>query len=131
MEQAGAISGHRAHLDAKALGLTFEALVFVTMAGADRRTVDAFEQAVAAVPHVQQAERLFGDPDYLLRRPNACCGVRRQVRSRSCDGGCARSRPSIRGGGGGWRTSCYAAAGTWSTTSGSAGCGARRACVGR
>jgi DNA-binding Lrp family transcriptional regulator len=37
------------------------------MRGADRETVDAFEQAVTAVPHVQQAQRLFGDPDYLLR----------------------------------------------------------------
>jgi DNA-binding Lrp family transcriptional regulator len=34
---------------------------------ADRGTVDAFQQAVAAVPHVLAAQRLFGDPDYLLR----------------------------------------------------------------
>jgi DNA-binding Lrp family transcriptional regulator len=67
LEQAGAISGYRAHLNAGALGLTFEALVFVTMHGADRTTVDAFEQAVAGIPHIQQAQRLFGDPDYLLR----------------------------------------------------------------
>jgi DNA-binding Lrp family transcriptional regulator len=67
LERSGAISGYRAHLDAHALGLTFEALVFVTMRGADRGTVDAFEEAVAAVPHVLQAQRLFGDPDYLLR----------------------------------------------------------------
>jgi DNA-binding Lrp family transcriptional regulator len=67
LERSGAISGYRARLDAHALGLTFEALVFVTMRGADRDTVDAFEQAVAAVPHVVLAQRLFGDPDYLLR----------------------------------------------------------------
>jgi len=67
LEHSGAISGYCAHLDAAALGLTFEALVFVTMRGADRDTVDAFEQAVTAVPHVLQAQRLFGDPDYLLR----------------------------------------------------------------
>ncbi|MFI6740996.1 Lrp/AsnC family transcriptional regulator [Nonomuraea sp. NPDC050451] len=67
LEHSGAISGYRAHLDAHALGLTFEALVFVTMRAADRDTVDAFEQAVAAIPHVLQAQRLFGDPDYLLR----------------------------------------------------------------
>lgn len=66
LEQAGAIRGYRAHLDARALGLTFEALVFVTMSGADRHTLDAFEEAVAAVPHIQQVQRLFGDPDYLL-----------------------------------------------------------------
>jgi DNA-binding Lrp family transcriptional regulator len=26
-----------------------------------------FEEGVAAIPHVLQAQRLFGDPDYLLR----------------------------------------------------------------
>jgi DNA-binding Lrp family transcriptional regulator len=67
LERSGVISGYRAHLDAPILGLSFEALVFVTMKSADRVTVDAFEQAVAAVPNVLQAQRLFGDPDYLLR----------------------------------------------------------------
>lgn len=67
LEKAGAISGYHAHLDAQALGLTFEALVFVTMSSADRSTVEKFENAVAAVPQVLQAQRLFGDPDYLLR----------------------------------------------------------------
>ena len=67
LEHSGAISGYHAHLDPNALGLTFEALVFVTMRAADRASVDAFEHAVTAVPHVRQAQRLFGDPDYLLR----------------------------------------------------------------
>ena len=67
LERSGAISGYHAHLDANALGLTFEALVFVTMRRGDRATVDASEQAVAAIRHIRQAQRLFGDPDYLLR----------------------------------------------------------------
>ena len=67
LEQAGVISGYHARLDAHTLGLTFEALVFVTMRGADRDTVDAFEQAVVTIPNIVQAQRLFGDPDYLLR----------------------------------------------------------------
>jgi DNA-binding Lrp family transcriptional regulator len=67
LEQSGAISGYRAQLDAHALGLTFDALVFVTMRDADRGTVDAFERAVADIPNVLQAQRLFGDPDYLLQ----------------------------------------------------------------
>ncbi|QLH23275.1 Lrp/AsnC family transcriptional regulator [Streptomyces sp. Rer75] len=67
LERSGAISGYRAHLDAHALGLTFDALVFITMHDASRDTVAAFEQAVAAIPNVLQAQRLFGDPDYLLR----------------------------------------------------------------
>jgi DNA-binding Lrp family transcriptional regulator len=56
-----------AHLDASVLGLTFEALVFVTMRYEDRETIAAFEQQVAEIPHVLSAQRLFGDPDYLLR----------------------------------------------------------------
>lgn len=67
LEQSGAISGYRAHLDRRFLGLCFEALVFVTMRGADHATVASFEEAVAEVPHVLMAQRLFGDPDYLLQ----------------------------------------------------------------
>ncbi|WP_427019079.1 Lrp/AsnC family transcriptional regulator [Pseudarthrobacter sp. P1] len=67
LEQSAAISGYRAQLDATALGLGFDALVFVTMRDAARGTVDAFEQAVAAIPNVLRAQRLFGDPDYLLQ----------------------------------------------------------------
>ena len=67
LERSGAIAGYRAHLDAAALGFGFEALVFVTMHSADRSTLAAFEEAVAQVAGVQQAQRLFGDPDFLLR----------------------------------------------------------------
>ena len=45
----------------------FQALVFVTMRQEDRDTLLGFEEAVAGVANVVQAQRLFGDPDYLLR----------------------------------------------------------------
>ncbi|MEZ0447609.1 Lrp/AsnC family transcriptional regulator [Cellulomonas sp. ICMP 17802] len=67
LERSGVISGYRAHLDPAALGLGFEALVFVTMREATRASIEAFEDAVAEVPQVLLAQRLFGDPDYLLR----------------------------------------------------------------
>lgn len=67
LERSGAIAGYHAHLDAAALGLTFEALVFVTMRYGDRETVAEFERRVAEIPNVLQAQRLFGDPDFLLR----------------------------------------------------------------
>jgi DNA-binding Lrp family transcriptional regulator len=67
LERSGAIVGYRAVVDPTAVGLGFEALVFVTMKQADRDTLLAFESAVAAVPNVLQAQRLFGDPDYMLR----------------------------------------------------------------
>ena len=67
LERTGVIRGYRAIVDPAAVGLSFEALVFVTLRQEDRDTVASFEQALAAIPHVLQAQRLFGDPDYLLR----------------------------------------------------------------
>jgi DNA-binding Lrp family transcriptional regulator len=67
LERSGAIRGYRAVVDPAALGLGFEALVFVTMRQEDRETLLSFEQAVAEIPNVLLAQRLFGDPDYLLR----------------------------------------------------------------
>lgn len=67
LERGGAIRGYHAVLDAATVGLGFEALVFVTMRQEDRETVAAFEQALADISQVLQAQRLFGDPDYLLR----------------------------------------------------------------
>ncbi|GAY07127.1 Lrp/AsnC family transcriptional regulator [Pseudonocardia sp. N23] len=67
LEASGAISGYRAQLDAPSLGLGFDAVVFVTLRGSDRDTVRGFEDAVVEVPNVIQAQRLFGDPDYVMR----------------------------------------------------------------
>lgn len=67
LERSGAIRGYRAVVDREALGLEFEALVFVTMRQEDRDTLLGFERAVTEVPNVLLAQRLFGDPDYLLR----------------------------------------------------------------
>lgn len=67
LEASGAIVGYRAVIDPRALGLNFEALVFVTIKQEDRATLLGFEEAAAAVPNILQAYRLFGDPDFLLR----------------------------------------------------------------
>lgn len=67
LERQGAIRGYRAVVDPAAVGLHFEALVFATLRWEDADTVTAFEEAVTAIPHVTQAQRLFGEPDYLLR----------------------------------------------------------------
>jgi DNA-binding Lrp family transcriptional regulator len=67
LERAGVITGYRAVLDPAAVGLGFEAIVSVTLERGDAATVAAFEVAIAAVPQIRHAERLFGDPDYLLR----------------------------------------------------------------
>ena len=67
LERTGAIRGYRAVVDPAALGLTFEALVFVTMRQEDRETLLAFEEALTRIREILLAQRLFGDPDYLLR----------------------------------------------------------------
>jgi DNA-binding Lrp family transcriptional regulator len=67
LERSGAIRGYRAVVDPAAIGLDFEALVFATLRWQAPDTVAEFEHAVAGIPNVMQAERLFGEPDYLLR----------------------------------------------------------------
>lgn len=67
LERSGVITGYRALVDPVSVGLGFQALVFVTMRQEDRETLLGFEAAVAKIPNVLQAQRLFGDPDYLLR----------------------------------------------------------------
>jgi DNA-binding Lrp family transcriptional regulator len=67
LERTGAIRGYRAVVDPAALGLGFEVLVQVTMDREDAATIADFERGLAEIPEVRHAERLFGDPDYLLR----------------------------------------------------------------
>jgi DNA-binding Lrp family transcriptional regulator len=67
LERAGAIRGYRAVIEPDALGLGFEVLVHVTMEREDAETIARFESGLAKVAEVRHAERLFGDPDYLVR----------------------------------------------------------------
>jgi DNA-binding Lrp family transcriptional regulator len=67
LERDGAIERYRALISPRAVGLAFEAIVFVTIARTDATTAAAFEEAVTAVPNIVEAERLFGQPDYMLR----------------------------------------------------------------
>ena len=67
LERTRVVTGYRASIDPEAVGLSFEALVFVTMRQEDRDTLLGFEQALARIPNVVLAQRLFGNPDYLLR----------------------------------------------------------------
>lgn len=66
LEANGVIRGFSIDLDLDLLGMSFEALVFVTMKAGDGTAVASFEEAVAKLPGVVQAHRLFGEPDYQL-----------------------------------------------------------------
>ena len=63
-----------------AIGLGFETLVSVTLDRGDASTVAAFEAALAAVPQIRHAERLFGDPDYLIRVATASLAAYQALR---------------------------------------------------
>jgi DNA-binding Lrp family transcriptional regulator len=65
MERAGVIRGYRAEVDGAAIGVGFEVILFVTLHGLDQ--LDDFDAAVDALPNVVQAQRLFGQPDVLIR----------------------------------------------------------------
>src|ERR1700727_4104221 len=67
LERSGVITGYRAVVNPAAVGMGFEALVQITLERGDAGTVTSFETALAELPQVRHAERLFGDPDYLLR----------------------------------------------------------------
>jgi DNA-binding Lrp family transcriptional regulator len=67
LERDGTIRGYRAVVDPAAIGLGFEVIVHVTMDREDAATIASFEEELAGVPEVRHAERLFGDPDYLVR----------------------------------------------------------------
>ena len=67
LESDGTIRGYRAVIDPAAIGLGFEVIVHVTMDREDAATIANFEEELAKVPEVRHAERLFGDPDYLVR----------------------------------------------------------------
>jgi DNA-binding Lrp family transcriptional regulator len=66
LEESGVLLGYRAQLDPTALGLNFSAMVFATLRECDRQAVEAFEAALVEIPQVVDAQRLFGEPDYLL-----------------------------------------------------------------
>ncbi|HGH5980791.1 TPA: Lrp/AsnC family transcriptional regulator [Kluyvera georgiana] len=67
LEQEGVITGYRANLDPGKMGFNFVALVFATLKEGDRKAVSAFEEAVEEIPQIVLAQRLFGDPDYLMQ----------------------------------------------------------------
>jgi DNA-binding Lrp family transcriptional regulator len=80
LERTGVIRGYRALVDPAAIGLGFEVLVQVTMDREDAATISEFERRLADVAEVRQAERLFGEPDYLLRVVSADIAAYQKLR---------------------------------------------------
>jgi len=67
LERSGAIRGYRAIVDPEAVERSFQVLVWVDLVQGTRETIEGFESALLEIPDVVEAQRLFGEPDYLLR----------------------------------------------------------------
>ena len=80
LERTKAIRGYRAVIDPAAIGLGFEVLVQVTMDREDATTIARFEAGLAEIAEVRHAERLFGDPDYLIRVATADLAAYQELR---------------------------------------------------
>ncbi|TAM00780.1 MAG: Lrp/AsnC family transcriptional regulator [Paraburkholderia sp.] len=66
LESAQVVSGYRATIDPATVGLNFSAIVFVTLSESSSESIQSFENALVGMPEITQAERLFGEPDYML-----------------------------------------------------------------
>ncbi len=67
LERSGVIRDYRARIDAASVDLGFQAFLFVTMREGGADVLERFEEALRNVAEVIDAQRLFGDPDYLVR----------------------------------------------------------------
>ncbi|UNM95835.1 Lrp/AsnC family transcriptional regulator [Ignatzschineria rhizosphaerae] len=66
LEDSGAIKGYTAQLDPCKIGLQFSAIVFIQLKTGDNDSIEKLENALIDIPEIVQAQRLFGDPDYML-----------------------------------------------------------------
>jgi Lrp/AsnC family leucine-responsive transcriptional regulator len=67
LEQTGAIAGYRAVIDPVAIGRGYHVTVHATLMLRNRETIEAFEAALVPLEEVVEAQRMFGEPDYLIR----------------------------------------------------------------
>jgi DNA-binding Lrp family transcriptional regulator len=63
LEASGAIAGYHAEIDPEAVGRGFQVTVHTTLMLRNRETIEAFEAAIRPL----ECQRMFGDPDYLIR----------------------------------------------------------------
>ncbi|MDW4496639.1 Lrp/AsnC ligand binding domain-containing protein [Sulfitobacter sp. D35] len=67
LEESGVILGYRAMLDPIRLGLDHVAFVEVRLSDTREKALNAFNQAVAKIPEIEQAHMIAGNFDYLLK----------------------------------------------------------------
>jgi DNA-binding Lrp family transcriptional regulator len=71
LEAEGVITGYAATVNPAALGRGFEVIVYADLVAKDWKTVEAFEDRLAAMDEVAELRRMFGIPDYFIRTQTA------------------------------------------------------------
>jgi Lrp/AsnC family leucine-responsive transcriptional regulator len=67
LEATGAITGYHAVIDPTAVGRSFQVTVHTTLLFRNRETIETFEAEISKLDEVIECQRMFGDPDYLIR----------------------------------------------------------------
>jgi Lrp/AsnC family leucine-responsive transcriptional regulator len=65
--ESGLVEGSHLILDQARAGFEGTAYVYIALKGQDRKTLSAFEAAMADVPQIQECYLVAGESDYLLR----------------------------------------------------------------
>lgn len=66
LEEAGVLTGTRAEIDPRRIGLNVQAFVQVSLTSHEEKIVEAFHRALVARPEVVAAYAMSGEMDYLL-----------------------------------------------------------------
>ena len=67
LEEAGAIQGYHAELDAAALGYPITVFAMVSLRSQAERDLSAFEAHVATIPEIRECHMLNGEIDFILK----------------------------------------------------------------
>lgn len=67
LEGRGLVAGYRATLDRKALGLSMQFFIELSLVSQSDRTLEAFEHAVRDIPEILECHLMAGQSDYILR----------------------------------------------------------------
>ena len=79
LEEEGVITGYRATLSASILGVEHIAFLEVKLSDTREKALDAFNQAVRAIPEVEACHMIAGGFDYLIKVRTSDIFAYRQV----------------------------------------------------
>ena len=92
LETTGQITGYRAIVSPRMLGLDLHVFIQVTLKETDEKTLQAFNRAISLVSHILECHMVGGDFDYLVK-----ARVRDMSEYRNLLGGEIGSLPMVQG----------------------------------